>query len=385
MTCAHAGAAASATAAAAANARNYHYCPPPRPPEPPPKPPPPPPPPQPQQQQKHHQNTACPPRRRLRTAPTPPRKGGKSAARAAPPPSRSRRPHAVEHQRPVGGRDRSRRHLHRRDRAPARWHAGRRTSSSRRTPRPIATRPCRASATCWASARRADPAGAIGAVKMGTTVATNALLERKGERTLLLITKGFRDALKIGYQARPKIFATPHRQAGDALRARRRGGRARARRRHGRARARSAALRAALEARAATASGRSPSCSCTPIATRRTSARVAALAREIGFRAGVGQPRGLAADQAGRPRRHHGGRRLSLADPAALRGAGGDRDRLGLPRAGREGRAAPHVHDVLGRAHRGRAVPGQGRDPLRAGRRRGRHGGDRARGGLRPR
>jgi len=51
------------------------------------------------------------------------------------------------------------------------------------------------------------PRGRIGAVKMGTTVATNALLERKGERTLLLITKGFRDALKIGYQARPKIFA----------------------------------------------------------------------------------------------------------------------------------------------------------------------------------
>jgi 5-oxoprolinase (ATP-hydrolysing) len=51
------------------------------------------------------------------------------------------------------------------------------------------------------------PEGSIGAVKMGTTVATNALLERKGERTLLLTTKGFRDALKIGYQARPKIFA----------------------------------------------------------------------------------------------------------------------------------------------------------------------------------
>jgi len=51
------------------------------------------------------------------------------------------------------------------------------------------------------------PAGRVGAVKMGTTVATNALLERKGERTLLLITRGFRDALKIGYQARPKIFA----------------------------------------------------------------------------------------------------------------------------------------------------------------------------------
>src|ERR1700738_3628873 len=51
------------------------------------------------------------------------------------------------------------------------------------------------------------PAGRIGAVKMGTTVATNALLERKGERTLLVTTKGFRDALRIGYQARAKIFA----------------------------------------------------------------------------------------------------------------------------------------------------------------------------------
>jgi 5-oxoprolinase (ATP-hydrolysing) len=51
------------------------------------------------------------------------------------------------------------------------------------------------------------PRDRIGAVKMGTTVATNALLERKGERTLLVTTRGFRDALKIGYQARPKIFA----------------------------------------------------------------------------------------------------------------------------------------------------------------------------------
>src|SRR5262245_41780449 len=51
------------------------------------------------------------------------------------------------------------------------------------------------------------PPGAIGAVKMGTTVATNALLERKGERTLFITTRGFRDALRIGYQARPKIFA----------------------------------------------------------------------------------------------------------------------------------------------------------------------------------
>src|SRR5262245_13799455 len=50
------------------------------------------------------------------------------------------------------------------------------------------------------------PAGLIGAVKMGTTVATNALLERKGERVALITTRGFRDALEIGYQARPKLF-----------------------------------------------------------------------------------------------------------------------------------------------------------------------------------
>ncbi|MFN0318073.1 MAG: hydantoinase B/oxoprolinase family protein [Burkholderiales bacterium] len=47
----------------------------------------------------------------------------------------------------------------------------------------------------------------LSAVKMGTTVATNALLERKGAPTLLVITQGFRDALRIGYQARPKLFA----------------------------------------------------------------------------------------------------------------------------------------------------------------------------------
>ncbi|MEG3844066.1 hydantoinase B/oxoprolinase family protein [Microcoleus sp. herbarium14] len=51
------------------------------------------------------------------------------------------------------------------------------------------------------------PASEIEAIKMGTTVATNALLERKGDRTILLITKGFGDALRIGYQNRPNIFA----------------------------------------------------------------------------------------------------------------------------------------------------------------------------------
>ncbi|HEX2446913.1 MAG TPA: hydantoinase B/oxoprolinase family protein [Methyloceanibacter sp.] len=51
------------------------------------------------------------------------------------------------------------------------------------------------------------PSPRIAAVRMGTTVATNALLERKGDPLLLIVSQGFRDALEIGYQARPKIFA----------------------------------------------------------------------------------------------------------------------------------------------------------------------------------
>lgn len=51
------------------------------------------------------------------------------------------------------------------------------------------------------------PAQAIAAVKMGTTVGTNALLTHSGEPTLLVVTQGFADALEIGDQARPDIFA----------------------------------------------------------------------------------------------------------------------------------------------------------------------------------
>ena len=53
----------------------------------------------------------------------------------------------------------------------------------------------------------AEEGGTVSGVRMGTTVATNALLERKGERVALAITRGFGDALRIGYQARPEIFA----------------------------------------------------------------------------------------------------------------------------------------------------------------------------------
>ena len=54
---------------------------------------------------------------------------------------------------------------------------------------------------------QAIPMADIGAIKMGTTVATNALLERQGEKTLLAISRGFKDILRIGYQNRPKLFA----------------------------------------------------------------------------------------------------------------------------------------------------------------------------------
>ncbi|SVE15802.1 uncharacterized protein METZ01_LOCUS468656, partial [marine metagenome] len=57
------------------------------------------------------------------------------------------------------------------------------------------------------SHEEAIPMTQIDVVKMGTTVATNALLERQGEKTLLAITQGFGDILRIGYQNRPKLFA----------------------------------------------------------------------------------------------------------------------------------------------------------------------------------
>src|ERR1700683_4662130 len=50
------------------------------------------------------------------------------------------------------------------------------------------------------------PAGEIASVRLGTTVATNALLERRGEPTVLVITRGFGDALRIAYRNRPRIF-----------------------------------------------------------------------------------------------------------------------------------------------------------------------------------
>jgi 5-oxoprolinase (ATP-hydrolysing) len=110
------------------------------------------------------------------------------------------------------------------------------------------------------------PCGLIAEVKMGTTVATNALLERKGDRTLLLITRGFRDALRIGYQNRPRLFdrriVLPTQLYERVVEA------------DERVTAEGVILRSLdenhLTARTQTASDRLPSSSCMAIATRRT-------------------------------------------------------------------------------------------------------------------
>ena len=224
------------------------------------------------------------------------------------------------------------------------------------------------------------PSEHIGAVKMGTTVATNALLERKGERTLLLITKGFRDALRIGYQARPKIFAK-HIIKPDMLYER-------VVEVDERVRADGTVERALdldavrVELERAHADGIRAVAIVLMHAYRYSDheQRVAGAGARARLSAGLRQPRSLAADQARRPRRYHRGRQLSVADPAPLRGAGGGRPELSPQRT--RSSDPPDVHDVVGRADGGGIVSRQGRDPVRAGGRRRRHGRDRARGGL---
>ena len=253
----------------------------------------------------------------------------------------------------------------------------------------------------------AIPPGRVGAVKMGTTVATNALLERKGDRTLLVTTKGFRDALRVGYQNRPKIFAKhivkPEMlfervvEVDERVRA------------DGTVESAPdlAAVRADLAA--ALADGIKAVAIVFMHAYRYRGARegVAALAREMGFAqvsvshevspliklVGRGDTTVVDAYLSPILRRYVAqvAEEMSAVVPRTplhppLEGEGG-RQREAHP-AGAWGRATrgnrrhhpPDVHDVLRRAHRRRAVPGQGRDPLRPGRRRGRHGGDRPRG-----
>src|SRR4029077_3712324 len=277
------------------------------------------------------------------------------------------------------------------------------------------------------------PPGRVGAVKMGTTVATNALLERKGDRTLLVTTKGFRDALRIGYQARPKIFAKeivkPEMlfervvEVDERVRA------------DGTVESEPDLEAVRADLAAALADGIKAVAIVFMHAYRYPAheQRVATLARQMGFAqvsvshevspliklVGRGDTTVVDAYLSPILRRYVAqvaeelgtGGAANSASPLPLvgrgRGWGVERRRAGgnpSPRPSHpppqpsptrgEGaqrcawkhcwRHPPHVHDVLGRAHRRRAVPGQGRDSLRPRWRRGRHGGDRARGRVQP-
>ncbi len=238
----------------------------------------------------------------------------------------------------------------------------------------------------------AIPPGVVDAVKMGTTVATNALLERKGERTALAITRGFGDALRIAYQNRPKLFVRRielpallyERVVEIDERIGARGEVVRAldlesarRRLRGASRGRDRGARHRADARLSLSAARAGACG--------------ARARD-GLHPGVGRPRGEPAHEARVARRHHGGRCVPVAHPAALRERSRARSRgrrgfRGTVRRARrrEGRsrrrrvaqrrrvrcaragAAPAVHAVLRRAHRCAPLPGQGRHPVRPG------------------
>ena len=202
------------------------------------------------------------------------------------------------------------------------------------------------------------PADQVEEVRMGTTVATNALLERKGERTVLVITKGFGDALRIGYQNRPRIFDRAHRAAGAAVRARDRG----------------------------RTSGSWPTAPCCAPRTSTGSPASCSEAYDDGIRAVavVCMHSHLYPDARGGDRR--AGRARSASPRSRVSSEVSPLMKL-VPRgdttvvdaylspvlrryveqvAGATARRATDVHAVQRRARRGRALPGQGRDPLRA-------------------
>ncbi len=219
------------------------------------------------------------------------------------------------------------------------------------------------------------PPGAVASIKMGTTVATNALLERAGDRVLLLVTRGFRDALKIGYQARPDIFAKKivkpemlyERVAEIGERVRADGTVESAPGRRGNPRGAGRSL-------ARTASARSRSCSCTPGNIPSTRQRAAEIAREMGF------PQVSASHEVSPLMKLIGRGDTTVVDaylsPILRRYVDEVANDLGDERSA-------DVHAIVRRAHRRQSFSGQGRDPLRPRRRCGRHGRDGEGGRLR--
>jgi 5-oxoprolinase (ATP-hydrolysing) len=217
------------------------------------------------------------------------------------------------------------------------------------------------------------PEGAIGAVKMGTTVATNALLERKGEPTALAISRGFRDALRIAYQNRPRLFdrhiVLPELLYGRVIEVDERMGA------HGDVVLPLDAEAARRELQAAWDAGLRSLAIVFMHGYRHTAheAAVANIARDIGFTQisvshRVSPLMKLVA-------RGYRGRRLPVADPAPLR-------RPGRRRAARR---EPAVHAVQRRPDRCAHFPGQGQHPVRPRRRHRRHGAFQPPGRLRAR
>ena len=161
---------------------------------------------------------------------------------------------------------------------------------------------------------------------MGTTVATNALLERKGDRILLLVNRGFADALRIGNQARPRLFDLAitlptmlYERVAEI------GGRVGVDGAEIEPLDEAAARAVLAEARAAGINA----CAIVLMHAWKYPAheqRLAELAREAGFHAGLRQPRRQPAAAAGAARRYHRGGRLPVADPAPLCRSGGRRN-----------------------------------------------------------
>ena len=251
-------------------------------------------------------------------------------------------------------------------RSPTSWRAvptarSSRTSSCPRIPGATATPPSPASAGCSAWRRRTrSRVDRIDAVKMGTTVATNALLERKGEPTVLFITRGFRDQLRIGYQNRPRIFERHIRlpellyrkvvEVDERVGRARRGG-ARRSTKARRAAALAAALRRGLPRRS-----RSSSCTLSAIPRTRR-ARPSSRARRASRRSRVSHDVSPLMKIVSRGDTTVVDAYLS---PILRRyvepGRGGAAD----------GARAAVFHAVQRRAHRRAALPGQGLDPVRA-------------------
>ena len=276
----------------------------------------------------------------------------------------------MPHDREVGFLDRPRRHLHRHRRPATRRHAASRTSCCRKIPKPIATPPSQGIRDLLGlHAGEPIPPGLVGAVKMGTTVATNALLERKGEPHAAAHHQGLprRAAHRLPGAAATSSPATSSCPSMLYERVVEVDERVARRRRRSSGRSTSPPCGAELEPATSRRHRRaSPSSSCTPTAIPSTSRRWRSSRASIGFAQVSVSHEVSPADEARRPRRHDRGRRLSVADPAPLRGPGGG----GAAAA----RSACMFMQSSGGLTDAASLPGQGRDPVRAGRRHRRHG-----------